>query len=82
MPSEPIALVDLAELRREAAEARCLAAKFKDHETIADLLLYAAALEVDANRFEQALSHRASAFVNDNSRRSMWTNPLPASAQH
>ena len=82
MPSEPMALVDIAELRIEAAEARCLASKFKDPESVADLLSYAAALELDANRCEQALSRRESVLVSDNSRRRMWTNRLLAGAQH
>ena len=82
MPSEPMALVNIAELRIEAAEARCLASQFKDRETVGDLLSYAAALEFDANRYEQALSQRESVLVSDNSRRRMWTNRLLAGAQH
>ena len=81
MPREPIAMVDIAVLRGEAAEARCLAAKFKDRETVTDLLSYAAALEVDATRCDQTLSDRENALANDNSRFTR-TNQHLASARH
>ena len=59
MRCEPISLIDVCELRGEAAEARCLAVKFKDRETVSDLLNYAAALEGDADFCEQALGQRS-----------------------
>ena len=80
--SESISLIDIAELRTEAAEARRLAVKFKDRKTVLDLLRYAAALEGDANRCEQKFVPRDSALENDSSRPSMWTNWFRASFQH
>jgi hypothetical protein len=76
-----MSVIDIWDLRGEAAEARCLAVKFKDRETISDLLNYAAALEVDANRCEQMLSPHASTFGEDFSRR-VATNRYLTSARH
>jgi len=76
VPSEPVVLVDVAELRGEADEARCLAALFQDPETISDLLSYAAALDADANRCGNAVRHPEDALMAENFSGSMWPNAL------
>lgn len=57
MSSQVAALAEIAELRGEAEEARGLASMFTEPDAIADLLSYARALELDANRSEEALHH-------------------------
>jgi hypothetical protein len=79
---EPKTVIDIWELRGEAAEARCLAVKFKDRETVGDLLSYAAALEFDAMCCEQTLFYRASNFCEDNARLPAQTNRHHTSVRH
>ena len=71
MPSEPVAPANIAELRVEAGEARHLASVFRNRAAVADLLKYASALEVEANRWEEGLRRPESA---ENFRGSMWSN--------
>lgn len=82
MASESISLIDIAALRTEAAEARRLAVKFKDRETVTDLLSYAAALEGDAKRCEEMFAPRESGLTASAPRRSVWTNLFRAGLQH
>jgi hypothetical protein len=80
--SDSISLIDIDALRTEAAEARRLAVKFKDRDTVTDLLSYAAALEGDAKRCEEMFCPRESALTAAAPRRSLWTNLFRASLQH
>ncbi|HXJ03176.1 MAG TPA: hypothetical protein VNH44_18295 [Micropepsaceae bacterium] len=48
MTLSPMSVADIAEILKEAAVARELAATFDDTDKIADLLRYATALEADA----------------------------------
>jgi len=73
---------DIFELRGEAAEARCLAVKFQDRQTVSDLLNYAAALEGDANLCEQAIDTHAHVSSNDNSWRPVQTIRQLTFARH
>ena len=82
MASNSMDLVDIAELRTEAAAARRLAVEFKDTEAVADLLNYAAALEGDANRCEQMFCRPENALTVGTSRGSLWTNLFRVSPQH
>ena len=74
MPSEPVAPANIAELRVEAGEARHLASVFRNRAAVADLLKYASALEVEANRCEEGLRRPEAVLIADNFRGSMWSN--------
>jgi len=50
-----MAISDIGELRAEAQEARQFASTFRNPIAVADFLKYAAALEFDADCWEQAL---------------------------
>jgi hypothetical protein len=52
---KPHSLVDIAELRMQANEARHLASTFKDRAIIRDLLNYASALERDAAQWDEVV---------------------------
>jgi hypothetical protein len=58
-------LVDVVELRVEADEARYLASTSRDRAAVADLLKYAAALERDATRWEEAHRNSGGASIAD-----------------
>ena len=55
MVLEAMAISDIGELRAEAQEARQFASTFRNPIAVADFLKYAAALEFDADCWEQAL---------------------------
>jgi hypothetical protein len=56
-----VTIENVADLRSEADEARHLASALDDPASIADLFKYAESLELDADRWEQALLRRANA---------------------
>jgi len=72
VPSQSAALVDVIELREEADEARYLASLFKDSDTVSDLLSYAAALEDDADRWEEEGTGSGDVLMADKLAGSMW----------
>ena len=82
MPSESIAPIKAVALRVEACEARYLASAFRDSATICDLLTYAAALEDDADRWDDALRHRHSLSLTEDFYGSLWSNVFLAGAEH
>lgn len=57
MALQQMPITEIAELRAEAYEARQFASTFKNPKAIADFLEYAAALEFDADCWEQTLRH-------------------------
>ncbi|HEY4266444.1 MAG TPA: hypothetical protein VGM72_14095 [Micropepsaceae bacterium] len=73
-------LVDTAELRKQASEARYLAAAFKDRATVSDLLSYATALERDAARWEEVVRKTGATSVA--SYFSAWLNIFAVRGQH